>query len=144
MNQNLMSTFQNIGCQMCEFSYQNNKIGPFDKNILSHDLQASFLVADHSDGHWNGGIAIQYAAEDKEKKDFRLQAEINAYFIYEAEDTVEEKARFIKLLKMNGAFSVLAIFRAQIAAATSVVGMQPGLIIPNINLNELAWTESKN
>ena len=80
MNQNLMSTFQNIGCQMCEFSYQNNKMGPFDKNILSHDLQASFLVADHSDGHWNGGIAIQYAAEDKEKKDFRLQAEDQRLF----------------------------------------------------------------
>ena len=56
----------------------------------------------------------------------------------------KKKARFIKLMKMNGAFSVLAIFRAQIAAATSAVGMQPGLIIPNINLNELAWTESKN
>ena len=143
MTEKMMSPFQNIGCQMCDFLFKNHKYGTFDKKSISHQIDGSFIVADYSDNCWNGGIAIHYLAKDNEKCDFQLKAEINAYFVYQADETDEEKARFVKLMKMNGAFSVLAIFRAHIAAATSALGMQPGLIVPNINLNELSWTEAK-
>ena len=69
---------------------------------------------------------------------------MESVFTYHGEQTEEEEKRFVKMLKMNGALSSMAVMRGQIATTTTALGMSPGLIMPSVNLNYMKWTDSSS
>ena len=69
---------------------------------------------------------------------------MESIFTYQGEQTEEEEKRFVKMLKMNGALSLMAVMRGQVATTTTALGMSPNLIMPSVNLNYMKWTDSSS
>lgn len=139
-----MSKFQMQMCHVRFFDYDAPE-GVVAEG-LEHELEGEYAYQ-YTDGIWHAVIALRYAAKSKPDemgRCFSVRTCMESIFTYQGEQTEEEEKRFVKMLKMNGALSLMAVMRGQVATTTTALGMSPNLIMPSVNLNYMKWTDSSS
>lgn len=140
-----ISPFQMVVSQITDFECVNLMVGSGNADELKHSLKGSFSL-EYADHIWRGHITFMYEAVRKDEKteSFHLSVCSQHFFVYHAEETEKERARFEKLLKTNGAISSLAILRTSTSVAANTLGVRIPVLVPSVNLNEFEWQNTPN
>ena len=138
------SPFQMVATQITDFRCVNLLLGSCDAKELEHELTGSAFL-EYADDSWRGHIVFRYQAvkRDGDSLSLQLNACSQSFFVYQAEETQEERTRFDRLLKTNGAFSALGIMRTLTNATANALGVRVPILIPNTNLTQFHWQEEK-
>ncbi len=143
MSDSHISPFQMIASQITDFECVNLMIGSGNADEIKHSLKGSYAL-EYADHVWRGHISFVYEAmkKDQESETLHITVCSQHFFVYHAEETEEERARFEKLLKTNGAISSLAILRTSTSVAANTLGVRVPVLVPSINLNKFEWQHS--
>ena len=101
------------------------------------------------EGAFHGNVSLGFRATLKEQSMKDLAHDITLYevviqgsFSMPAADQPDAEKRFVEMMKVNGAASLIPIARAALVSASSVMHIPKAFYLPNINVFELAWKES--
>ena len=101
------------------------------------------------DGVFNGNVFLGFRAVLKEQPSKDQAHDITLYevviqgsFSMPAADQPDAEKRFVKMMKINGAASLIPIARAALVSASSVMHIPKAFPLPNINVYELVWKDS--
>lgn len=138
MKENL-SLFQMVALHIGRFDLANMSLTPFNNFQPTHNfIGRTDCKYDHASNLWRGALGFTYTVKSADSDDVSLTVQASALFTYEAPETADEKARFEKLIRMNGMVSFLPILRGRISAASAVLGL-PNVNIPSLDLNKFTW-----
>ena len=143
MNNTSKSAFQTKSIQVLKLEVNNAAVSPIDVNDLDTDLTGEYILG-HQETFWFGVITMNYYAKMKDANpQFLFEMTMGATFCFDAENTQDNKDRFERLLKLNGAAALLLAMRTRVLSVSVALGI-PQLIVPNINLKEFDLKNSSD
>ncbi len=114
-----------------DFSFENA-----EKMLLTFELNPSMNF-----DHEKCELDIQIKIDGKEGERNALKLVLDIIGEFQAEDLDENEMK--KWCKAKGAYDLIQVARSVVLSFTSQAGMNPGLIIPPINLDKMFEEKSK-
>ncbi len=137
------STFQVSDVRLDYFEYKNLPHSGGDRLAAAASYEPGDIKYDSESRCFSGpfGIGMRFILEKsiKNPEDSEFYAEIHISSQITMSDVDEDSRElFRRMFFINGVTTLLPILRGHLAAATAALGLITPLIIPNVNVQELA------
>lgn len=115
-----------------------------DANIVKYEMPSLLYVARfkimREEDHWKGNVilAFRFVGDTEDE----VLSDITILGSFHAVDDID-RVQFEKMLKINGASTLIPIARAAFVSTYALMGFAPMRSIPNINVMKLNWSEIK-
>ena len=140
----MISGFQFLGHHIEKIHLENPGV-KINADELNLGYFANYRYAPKEDG-WLGEIALAFRRDMPKDSQPKCVYEIIITGSFEAQkdQIIQNDEDFVKRLKVNGAATLIPLARAVLTATAAMTGRPELYALPNINVFELQWSETKD